>query len=139
MSAPHPPRKGAYTKHVSALHKDQFIRIQAKNSQELELLDQMHSYMKKRTAIERKSAEEMLKLNTAYLNHKIIPIWRVCWNKYKKIEKTGKNYLNKSKQVKLMVYVTDVTKILKQYILSLPEFQEPAFYSKPSFFFIIYF
>ena len=74
MSAPHPPRKGAYTKHVSALHKDQFIRIQAKNSQELELLDQMHSYMKKRTAIERKSAEEMLKLNTAYLNHKIIPI-----------------------------------------------------------------
>ena len=74
MSTPHPPRKGAYTKHVSALHKDQFIRIQAKNSQELELLDQMHSYMKKRTAIERKSAEEMLKLNTAYLNHKIIPI-----------------------------------------------------------------
>ena len=74
MSTPHPPRKGAYTKHVSALHKDQFIRIQAKNSQELELIDQMHTYMKKRTAIEKKSAEEMLKLNTAYLNHKIIPI-----------------------------------------------------------------
>ena len=23
-----PPRKGAYTKHISALHKDQFIRVQ---------------------------------------------------------------------------------------------------------------
>ena len=74
MSTPHPPRKGAYTKHVSALHKDQYIRIQAKNVQEIELLDQIYIYMKKRTAIEKKSAEEMLKLNTAYLNHKIIPI-----------------------------------------------------------------
>ena len=74
MSAPHPPRKGAYTKHVSALHKDQFIRIQAKNAQEIELLDQIHTYMKKRTAIEKKYGEDMLKLNTAYLNHKIIPI-----------------------------------------------------------------
>ena len=74
MSAPHPPRKGAYTKHVSALHKDQYIRIQAKSAQEIELLDQMYTYMKKRTAIERKSAEEMLKLNTAYLSHKIFPI-----------------------------------------------------------------
>ena len=34
----------------------------------------MYTYMKKRTAIEKKCGEEMLKLNTAYLNHKIIPI-----------------------------------------------------------------
>ena len=74
MSAPHPPRKGAYTKHVSALHKDQYIRIQAKNAQEIELLDQIHTYMKKKTAIEKKHAEDLLKLTTAYLNHKIIPI-----------------------------------------------------------------
>ena len=74
MSTPHPPRKGAYTKHVSALHKDQYIRVQAKNAQEIELLDQIYIYFKKRIAIEKKAAEEMLKLNTAYLNHKIIPI-----------------------------------------------------------------
>ena len=73
-SAAPPPRKGAYTKHVSALHKDQYIRCQAKNAQEIALLDQIHSYMKKRTTIERKYAEEMLKLSTAYLSHKIIPI-----------------------------------------------------------------
>ena len=35
MSAPEaknqpPPRKGAYTKHITALHKDQFIRVQVR-------------------------------------------------------------------------------------------------------------
>ena len=89
MSAPHPPRKGAYTKHVSALHKDQFIRIQAKNSQEMELLDQMYTYMKKRTAIEKKCGEEMLKLNTAYLNHKIIPIPDIVNPMGKRASETG--------------------------------------------------
>ena len=38
-SAQPPPRKGAYAKHVQNLHKDQFNSAQLKNSQELDLLD----------------------------------------------------------------------------------------------------
>ena len=34
-----PPRKGAYNKFVLNLHKDQFSKLQAKNQQELDLLD----------------------------------------------------------------------------------------------------
>ena len=34
-----PPRKGAYNKFVMNLHKEQFNKLQAKNQQELDLLD----------------------------------------------------------------------------------------------------
>ena len=39
MSAPPPPRKGAYAKHVQNLHKDQFNSAHIKNGQELDLLE----------------------------------------------------------------------------------------------------
>ena len=32
------PRKGAYSKHVQALHKDQLSKLQAKNGQEIDKL-----------------------------------------------------------------------------------------------------
>ena len=50
-SAQPPPRKGAYAKHVQNLHKDQFNAAQLKNSQELDLLDDiryttyLHTYL----------------------------------------------------------------------------------------------
>ena len=34
-----PPRKGAYNKFVLNLHKEQYGKLQAKNQQELDLLD----------------------------------------------------------------------------------------------------
>ena len=34
-----PPRKGAYAKFVVNLHREQFNKLQAKNQQELDLLD----------------------------------------------------------------------------------------------------
>ena len=71
---PPPPRKGAYTKHISALHKDQYIRIQAKNVQETELLEDIHGYMKKRAVIEKTYAESLLKLTTQFQSHKNLPI-----------------------------------------------------------------
>ena len=67
-----PPRKGAYTKHIAALHKDQYVRIQAKNAQELELLDDIHAYMKKRAMIEKNYGESLLKLTTQFQSHKIL-------------------------------------------------------------------
>ena len=74
MSGNLPPRKGAYTKHITALHKDQYIRIQAKNAQELELMEDVHGYMKKRAVIEKTYADALLKLTSQYQSHKILPI-----------------------------------------------------------------
>lgn len=73
-SAQLPPRKGAYAKHITALHKDQHFRVQAKNAQEIELLEDFHGYMKKRAAIEKQYSEALLKLTNTYQAHKIIPI-----------------------------------------------------------------
>ena len=39
-----PPRKGAYNKFVMNLHKDQFNKLQAKNQQELDLLDDIRLF-----------------------------------------------------------------------------------------------
>jgi hypothetical protein len=36
-----PPRKGAYAKFVVNLHREQFNKLQAKNQQELDLLDDL--------------------------------------------------------------------------------------------------
>lgn len=73
MSQP-PPRKGAYTKHICTLHKDQFVRVQNKNNHELELLEDIQGYMKKRAAVEKTYGEALLKLSSQYQNHKILPI-----------------------------------------------------------------
>ncbi len=61
-----PPRRGAYTKHIQNLHKDQLSSTQVKNNQELDLLDDIIGYMKKRGAIEKQYAESMLKLSNSY-------------------------------------------------------------------------
>ena len=38
-----PPRKGAYNKFVLNLHKEQYGKLQAKNQQELDLLDDIRN------------------------------------------------------------------------------------------------
>jgi len=65
-SAPPPPRKGAYLKHVQNLHKDQYTSTQLKNSQEVDLLDDIIGYVKKRGAIEKHYAESLLKLSHTF-------------------------------------------------------------------------
>ena len=52
-----PPRKGAYNKFVQNLHKEQFAKLQAKNQQELDLLDDIRNFMKQKVAIEKHYAE----------------------------------------------------------------------------------
>ncbi len=61
-----PPRKGAFLKHVQNLHKDQYTSTQLKNSQEIDLLDDIMGYVKKRGAIEKQYAESLLKLSNNY-------------------------------------------------------------------------
>ncbi len=73
-SGPVPPRKGAYSKHVQALHKDQLGRLQAKNSQEIDLLEQIRAFAKQKAALDKAHADGMLKLVTSQLNHKLAAI-----------------------------------------------------------------
>ncbi len=72
--APALPRKGAYSKHIQSLHKDQMSRLQAKNSQEIDLLEQIKSFAKQKAALDKSRADGMLKLCTAQLNHKLAAI-----------------------------------------------------------------
>ena len=69
-----PPRKGAYSKHVQALHKDQITKLQAKNGQEIDLLEDIRTFMKQKAAIEKHYADALLKLSTSHLNHKLAAI-----------------------------------------------------------------
>ena len=66
-----PPRKGAYNKFVQNLHKDQFSKLQAKNQQELDLLDDIRNFMKQRAAIEKLYADGLIKLSSHYGTKKI--------------------------------------------------------------------
>jgi len=68
------PRKGAYSKHVQALHKDQMGKLQAKSNQEVDLLEQIRSFTKAKAALEKSYAEGLLKISTAHLNHKLAAI-----------------------------------------------------------------
>ncbi len=72
--APTPPRKGAYSKHVQALHKDQLGRLQAKNSQEIDLLEQIRAFAKQKAALDKAHADGMVKLITSQVNHKLAAI-----------------------------------------------------------------
>lgn len=71
---PTPPRKGAYSKHVQALHKDQFGKLQGKNSQEINLLEDIRTFAKQKAAIEKHYADALLKLTHSHLNHRLTPI-----------------------------------------------------------------
>jgi len=68
------PRKGAYSKHVQGLHKDQLAKLQTKSSQEIDLLEQIKSFVKAKAALEKSYAEGLLKISTSHLNHKLAAI-----------------------------------------------------------------
>jgi len=66
-----PPRKGGYNKIVSNVHKDQLANIQAKNQQELDMLDDIKGFMKQKATLEKNYAEGLLKLSSVYSTKKI--------------------------------------------------------------------
>ena len=53
------------------LHKDQAAKLQAKNQQELDLLDDIRNFMKQKAALEKNYAEGLLKLSSVYGTKKI--------------------------------------------------------------------
>ena len=65
---------GAYNKFVVNLHKDQTSKLQAKNQQELDLLDDIRNFMKQKAAIEKHYAEGLLKLSSVYGTKKIAAV-----------------------------------------------------------------
>ena len=56
------------------LHKDQTSKLQAKNQQELDLLDDIRNFMKQKAAIEKHYAEGLLKLSSVYGTKKIAAV-----------------------------------------------------------------
>ena len=69
-----PPRKGAYSKHVQSLHKDQLSKLQSKASQEIDLLEDIRTFIKQKTALEKHFADGLLKLSNSHLNHKLAAV-----------------------------------------------------------------
>ena len=73
-----PPRKGAYHKHIQAIHKDQYRSIQSKHSQEMVLIESIKSFFKQRFALEKQYFEGLSKIcssqKTAFDCLKKLPI-----------------------------------------------------------------
>ncbi|CAK1588499.1 unnamed protein product [Parnassius mnemosyne] len=66
-----PPRKSNYTKFLKNLHTEQISKLHAKNQHECDLLEDLRTYVIKRSAIEKSYSEALLKISSAYLNKKI--------------------------------------------------------------------
>ncbi|CAG5039396.1 unnamed protein product [Parnassius apollo] len=66
-----PPRKSNYTKFLKNLHTEQISKLHAKNQHECDLLEDLRTYIIKRSAIEKSYSEALLKISSAYLNKKI--------------------------------------------------------------------
>ncbi|XP_046674644.1 protein nervous wreck isoform X2 [Homalodisca vitripennis] len=66
-----PPRKGNYAKFLKNLHAEQLAKLQLKNQNECELLDDIRNFIIKRSAIEKSYSEALLKISSAFLNKKI--------------------------------------------------------------------
>ncbi|XP_071439779.1 protein nervous wreck isoform X3 [Hetaerina americana] len=62
---------GNYAKFLKTLHAEQVAKLQAKNQYECELLEDIRTFVVKRSAIERSYAEALLKISSVYLNKKI--------------------------------------------------------------------
>ncbi|XP_073974020.1 FCH and double SH3 domains nervous wreck isoform X2 [Rhodnius prolixus] len=69
-----PPRKGNYVKFLKNLHTEQIAKLQLKNQNECELLDDIRNFILKRSAVEKSYAEALLKISSAFLNRKIANI-----------------------------------------------------------------
>ncbi|XP_068620018.1 protein nervous wreck [Battus philenor] len=60
-----------YTKFLKNLHTEQISKLHAKNQHECDLLEDLRTYIIKRSAIEKSYSEALLKISSAYLNKKI--------------------------------------------------------------------
>ncbi|CAA9997559.1 unnamed protein product [Nesidiocoris tenuis] len=69
-----PPRKGNYAKFLKNLHTEQVAKLQLKNQNECDLLEDIRTFILKRSAIEKSYAEALLKISSAFLNRKIANI-----------------------------------------------------------------
>uniref|UniRef100_A0A8D8YCV8 F-BAR and double SH3 domains protein 2 n=1 Tax=Cacopsylla melanoneura TaxID=428564 RepID=A0A8D8YCV8_9HEMI len=69
-----PPRKGNYVKFLKNLHTEQIAKLQLKNQNECDLLDDIRNFILKKSAIEKSYAEALLKISSHFLNKKIANI-----------------------------------------------------------------
>ncbi|KAJ8922371.1 hypothetical protein NQ315_004314 [Exocentrus adspersus] len=65
-----PPRKGNYVKFLKTLHSEQINKLVLKNQHECDLLEDIRTFIIKRSAIEKSYSEALLKISSAYLNKK---------------------------------------------------------------------
>ncbi|XP_064117381.1 protein nervous wreck-like isoform X7 [Macrobrachium nipponense] len=85
-----PPRKqGSYLKVCKNLHGEQVSKLQAKNQQECDLLEDIRNFTKQRSTIEKNYGEALCKIAANYQNRKIacVPDIRLedgseAWNVY---------------------------------------------------------
>ncbi|XP_074028247.1 FCH and double SH3 domains nervous wreck isoform X6 [Leptinotarsa decemlineata] len=66
-----PPRKGNYVKFLKNLHTEQINKLILKNQHECDLLEDIRTFIVKRSSIEKSYSEALLKISSAYLNKKI--------------------------------------------------------------------
>ncbi|XP_075230266.1 FCH and double SH3 domains nervous wreck [Lycorma delicatula] len=64
-------RMGNYAKFLKNLHAEQSAKLQLKNQNECELLEDIRNFIIKRSAIEKSYSEALLKISSAFLNKKI--------------------------------------------------------------------
>lgn len=69
-----PPRKGNYVKFLKNLHTEQIAKLQLKNQNECDLLDDIRNFILKKSSIEKSYAEALLKISSHFLNKKIANI-----------------------------------------------------------------
>ncbi|XP_050521812.1 protein nervous wreck [Daktulosphaira vitifoliae] len=69
-----PPRKGNYVKFLKNLHSEQIAKLHLKNQNECDLLEDIRSFLIKKSAIEKSYSDALLKISVAFLNKKIANI-----------------------------------------------------------------
>ncbi|KAE9540043.1 hypothetical protein AGLY_005295 [Aphis glycines] len=69
-----PPRKGNYVKFLKNLHSEQIAKLLLKNQNECDLLEDIRSFLIKKSSIEKSYSDALLKISVAFLNKKIANI-----------------------------------------------------------------
>lgn len=126
-----PPRKSNYTKFLKNLHTEQIAKLHAKNQHECDLLEDLRTYVIKRSAIEKSYSEALLKISSAYLNKKIpnIPDIKVdgaeekwnMWNVWRTVLEENEK-LARARLAAVEVFqqqIADESKFLRQHKLNI--------------------
>ncbi|KAG6453402.1 hypothetical protein O3G_MSEX008133 [Manduca sexta] len=119
-----------YTKFLKNLHTEQIAKLHAKNQHECDLLEDLRTYIIKRSAIEKSYSEALLKISSAYLNKKIpnIPDIKVdgaeekwnMWNVWRTVLEENEK-LARARLAAVEVFqqqIADEAKILRQHKLN---------------------